>query len=83
MSGMTMPTAKPAASEPASPQPEDHSTMDHGAMPMPPDSSPTPVTDHSAMDHGAMAGMEDAGHDAMKGALGPYPMERESSGTAW
>src|SRR5207253_8074084 len=35
------------------------------------------------MGHGAMAGMEHGGHEAMKGALGSYPMERESSGTAW
>jgi hypothetical protein len=27
--------------------------------------------------------MEHGGHTAMKGALGPYPMEREASGTAW
>ena len=34
--------------------------------------------DHSQMDHAAM------GHQApMSGALGPYPMPRESSGTAW
>ena len=32
----------------------------------------------------AMPGMDHAGHGmAMTGALGPYPMARESSGTAW
>jgi hypothetical protein len=39
------------------------------------------------MDHGQMGQMnmdEHAGHQmAMTGALGPYPMNRESSGTAW
>src|SRR5262245_22776125 len=69
--------------------PMDHS--EHGAMPMP--SQPAPGGDESMpMDHsqhGAMpmAGMqpgEHAGHQmAMTGALGSYPMERESSGTAW
>ncbi|MEO6225837.1 MAG: hypothetical protein ABIO80_08320 [Sphingomicrobium sp.] len=46
--------------------------------------------DHSQMDHmqsgGPMAPgpMDHAGHDsAMSGALGTYPMQRESSGTAW
>ncbi len=85
-------SAKPVE---AAPQPSnqpatiDHSQMDHGAMPMPAVSAPTPVTeelvptDHSQMDHGAMPGMAQAGHAAMTGALGAYPMERESSGTAW
>ena len=36
-----------------------------------------------SMEHGQMAMGEHAGHMAMAGALGPYPMERESSGTAW
>ncbi|MEO7178889.1 MAG: hypothetical protein ABIW83_08595 [Allosphingosinicella sp.] len=45
------------------------------AMPMP---ASRATDDHSAMNHGE-AGME---HD-IKGALGPYPMTREASGTAW
>jgi hypothetical protein len=76
--------AKPA---PAKPEPN----------PAPPPSEP-PVIDHSTMDHGAMAmpaeppsataaetpmPMDHAGPMAMTGALGSYPMERESSGTAW
>jgi hypothetical protein len=77
----------------------DHSKMDHGSMPMPVEpqpSSPTPTPtpsqpmpmDHSTMDHSTMgqesvAGGEHAGHGAMNGAFGPYPMTRESSGTAW
>ncbi len=43
--------------------------MDHGAH------------DMAGMDH---AGMDHAGHAMpMTGALGPYPMTREASGTAW
>lgn len=42
-----------------------------------------PQMDHSQMGHGAMAAGEHAGHGAMTGALGPYPMNREASGTAW
>jgi hypothetical protein len=56
-------------------------------MTMPP-TQPMPM-DHSQMDHkqasqmGMPAG-EHAGHSmVMTGALGSYPMERESSGTAW
>ena len=49
--------------------------MDHGA----PQPSPEPVSqapvNHPQMDHAA--------HAEMTGALGPYPMTRESSGTAW
>ena len=78
--------------------PVDHSTMDHGptaptALPPPPATSPpTPPVDHSQMDHSQMghqptaepmAQGEHGGHGAMTGAMGPYPMERESSGTAW
>src|SRR4029450_5416488 len=77
----------------------DHSKMDHGSMPMPVEpqpSSPTPTptpsqpipNDHPTLDHSTMgqesvAGGEHAGHGAMNGAFGPYPMTRESSGTAW
>ncbi|MEO8547380.1 MAG: hypothetical protein ABI422_03325 [Sphingomicrobium sp.] len=66
-----------------------HSTMDHGAMPMPSQGEPSPATapmapmDHAQMDQPAMPGMDHAGHGAMTGAFGSYPMERESSGTAW
>jgi hypothetical protein len=75
----------------------DHSKMDHGSMPMPVEPTPaTPVLepsepapmDHSQMDHSTMqqqpmAGSEHAGHGAMAGAFGSYPMTREASGTAW
>jgi hypothetical protein len=45
--------------------------MDHSQM------------DHSDMQHPGMAAAEHAGHGLHSGALGPYPMARESSGTAW
>jgi len=64
--------------------PMDHSQ--HGAMP----ESPQPVPsseipmDHSQMGQMAMPMGKHAGHEmAMMGVLGAYPMERESSGTAW
>jgi hypothetical protein len=63
--------------EPAPPQKpavEDHSAMDHAEP-----AQPAPA-DHSAMGHGAA---DASGHGAMTGALGPYPMTREASGTAW
>lgn len=80
--------AEPAAKEPAAETPTtpDHSTMDHSTMDHSPEKPATPdhsAMDHSTMDHGAMAPADHAGHDAMAGALGPYPMTRESSGTAW
>ncbi|HSK38189.1 MAG TPA: hypothetical protein VK943_00330, partial [Arenibaculum sp.] len=63
----------PAAQVPADDH-EGHSMpmmegMDHEAM-------GHDEMDHEAMGHGAK------GHE-MKGALGPYPMSREASGTAW
>jgi hypothetical protein len=75
MSGM------PEQPQPAPPAPMDHSQMSHEAMPM----------DHSQMDHGPMQTddpqmeMPAAAHEghAMMGALGPYSVEREASGTAW
>ena len=74
-------TEKPAAkTAPARSKPVvDHSTMDHGAHPPAGEVVPTAPVDHSQMDHGADHG----GHSEMTGALGRYPMTRESSGTAW
>jgi len=51
--------------------PADHGAMDQG------------MTDHAAMGHGPMETAGPAGHEAMTGALGSYPMQRDSSGTAW
>ena len=85
--GMQMPPQRaPAGTTQA---PTDHS--EHGAMHMPMPSqtpgapaAPMPMDD-SQVNHGQMTGMEGhAGHEmALTGALGPYPMQRESSGTAW
>jgi hypothetical protein len=89
---MPMP-AEPTTAPGTAATPVDHSTMDHGAMPMP--TEPTTISgtaatpmdhaqmDHGAMGHGPMAPTEHAGHEEMVGALGPYPMAREASGTAW
>jgi hypothetical protein len=84
-------------SSPAHAQHAGHEGMEMPApAPQPPVTTPAvPVVDHSAMDHSTMdhstmvpAQANDsttghAGHAAMKGALGPYPMTREASGTAW
>lgn len=48
--------------------PADHAAMGHESV------------DHAAMGHGPEHGPE---HGAMTSALGPYPMSRDASGTAW
>jgi hypothetical protein len=59
-----------------------------GGMQIPSQAAPVGPS-QMPMDHGPMAPMTmpmsaNGGHEmAMTGALGPYPMERESSGTAW
>lgn len=90
--GMTSPRPAPAGQ---AQMPMDHSQMQHDTMSMPAEPAPggqgTMVMpmDHSHMDHGQMGQMnmpmgEHGGQVMqMKAALGPYPMERESSGTAW
>ena len=83
------PAVQPPVAAP--PPPVDHSQMQHGTMPaQPAPAGEAPAQmDHSQMDHSQMghaqtaAPGEHAGHVAMTGASGPYPMERESSGTAW
>jgi hypothetical protein len=71
--------AKPKATAPA------EQSMPGMTMPSQP-KAPTPMPmDHSQMGQMSMPGMQmgaDAAHN-MTGALGPYPMQRESSGTAW
>ena len=67
MPGMTMPRQPPP---PGGHAPAEHKPM---SMPMPVESTP----------QAKLPGMH-AGHAmAMTGALGPYPMGRESSGTSW
>jgi hypothetical protein len=83
----------PMPAEPVVPSapgtPIDHRTMVHGAMQMPaaPGAGAAQMDegqmDHMTMNHGQMAASEHAGHGAMAGALGHYPMTREASGTAW
>jgi hypothetical protein len=66
--------------QPAAPHPEmpvDHSQMGHDMAPAPP--AMPEGHDHSAMTAESMA----HGEHEMNGALGPYPMARESSGTVW
>lgn len=96
MEGMSMPKAHNASPPAARLVPMDHSKMGHGSMQMPVPAQPAPGSG-IPMDHGQMEQMrqgqmgqmnmamgEHAGHQmAMTGALGSYPMERESSGTAW
>jgi hypothetical protein len=61
----------------------DHSQMDHSQSSKPEQmpSAATPM-DHTQMGHRASEA-DHGQHDAMTGALGRYPMTRESSGTAW
>jgi hypothetical protein len=84
------PRARQAA---ATPMPGMTQPMDHSQMTPPPPQAgaagtPMPM-DHSSMDPSQAGQMtmpmgEHAGQGmAMTGALGSYPMERESSGTAW
>jgi hypothetical protein len=84
MSGMAMPVEPASPSRPSDTQPVDHSGMQHGTMQMPSGSAPMSAMDHSQMSQMPMAGMDHADHQmGMTGALGPYLMTRESSGTAW
>lgn len=83
------PTAKKAppavapVEEPAPSTPMDHSQMNHAA-PGPTTPTPSePPMDHSEMAQHDMNSADHGGHAAMSGAFGPYPVQRESSGTAW
>jgi hypothetical protein len=80
----------PIAAQEAAPM--DHAA--HGAMPMQ-GAAPADHAAHGAMPPGAAAPADHAAHAAMApvdhaahlvhmtGALGPYPMTRDASGTAW
>jgi hypothetical protein len=72
MPGTQMPAQSPPGELPA---PMDHSQIDHSQM----DHSQTGQAPRAGMPHGEHSGYE----TGITGALGPYPMERESSGTAW
>ena len=80
----------PAAKKKAAPKPTHVAPKKTATAPKPaPVGEPVPMPmpipmDHSQVDHGQMESPGHAGHGmAMSGALGSYPMERESSGTAW
>ena len=87
----------PSKSSPRAPMKMDQTQQGKMSMPMPgqsPAASPQSQSmsqpmGHPQADHGQRGQMKmpmggHAGHGmAMNGALGPYPMERESSGTAW
>ena len=61
------------------PMPEEHKPpADEKPVPAP---MPVAMGEHAA--HEMAMGEHDAHQMAMTGALGPYPMQRESSGTAW
>jgi hypothetical protein len=84
---MPMPE-KPAEPAAEAPPPMDHSR--HGATPAPapPEAAPAEAMpaghgQHGAMPMGGMQHGEHGGGMEMAGALGSYPMARESSGTAW
>ena len=85
---MTMPMddgTQTKAPEPQSMQmPMDHSQMQSMQMPMPaqPASGEQMPMDRSQMGPMAMPGTDHMAH-GMSAALGPYPVSRESSGTAW
>ena len=65
------------AAPPAAPAPAP--AVDHSAH-----AAPAPAVDHSAhLGAPAAAAAPHAGHTMLSGALGPYPMNREASGTAW
>ena len=71
-----------ATAQSSGPMPMDHSQP--GSMPAQPSIGGERPMDHSQMGQLAMPMGELAKHQMqMTGALGPYPMERESSGTAW
>jgi len=97
MPSMTMPMqhggarAGPQAAQPkpGMTMPAEHGAMPGMQMPMPAQPQPGMPMDHAQMGHGQMGQMAmpmggHAGHEMnMTGAFGSYPMERESSGTAW
>jgi hypothetical protein len=87
--GMAMPMQHGAVLTGPRPTPTDHSKMGREGMPMPAQPGSAMPMDHSQVGQGKMGPMnmpmgEHSAHAmAMAGALGSYPMERESSGTAW
>jgi hypothetical protein len=77
--GHTMPQPAPAPAKPAAESPSPAQGAQPHAEHTKPQAQPA-QPQASAADHGQMAGMD---HGATTGALGPYPMTREASGTGW
>jgi len=77
MPGMAMPAAQPPAAQPATAPQDTAQAMPGMNMPAP---APAPPTTPASKAESTMPGM-DMGH--MPAALGPYSMNRESSGTSW
>jgi hypothetical protein len=89
MEGMTMPVEHGATPSAEQPMPMEHEHRPGMTMPAQPAQGGERPMDHQQMGHGQMGQMtmpmgEHGGHEMqMTGSLGSYPMERESSGTAW
>jgi hypothetical protein len=88
------PHPAPAQKEPDPMQgmamPMEHGDAHVGSQPMTMPAHPeTPILegpapmDHSQMDHSAMTSAPPSASHGATGALGPYPVSREASGTAW
>ncbi len=83
------PVAKKPAVRKAAPPTAPEPAQQHVEPAPPPAPAPAPVVDHSAHVGTAAPAAEPAamaphsGHGTLGGALGPYPMNREASGTAW
>jgi hypothetical protein len=78
--GTTASKIKPASGEAT----QTHKTVSPAPKAVMPIEGMTMPMDHSQMDQMSMPMEVHANHAvAMTGALGPYPMQRESSGTAW
>ena len=77
----------PPAAEPPVRDEDPHQAMGHGTRTEAPIDHP--AKDHAAMGHDAMGhampnmDMPGMAGSSMKGMLGPYPMTRDASGTAW
>ena len=80
------PVAKAALPAAAAEPVHEHAAPSQTVSPTP---APAPMADHSAhAGHDAPAAQPEvstphAGHAVLGGALGPYPINREASGTAW
>ena len=72
----------PHAQHQAPPPADPHAGHVMPPAPATPAAPAAPADAHAGHDMADMPGMDMGGH-AMPAALGPYPMTREASGTAW